>query len=394
MLQESQTKTRVIHSLSKADPQQWNSCANPVQLHNNQKTRYDPFVSFEFLHALEESDSAVAETGWYPHHLLEVDSFGNYLGVVPMYLKHHSMGEYVFDYGWADAFHRAGGNYYPKLQIAVPFTPATGKRILLKPGAQAEKVAFRLLDRAISLLKKYQASSLHLTFIEKETWQKLGERGFLQRIDQQFHWQNRHYGSFNDFLTTLSSKKRRNIIKERKQALKNNVSIEHLTGSAITETHWDIFFECYQDTGSRKWGNPYLSRKFFSLIGQSMPDAILLILCKRNGRYIAGALNFIGGDTLFGRYWGCLEHQPFLHFELCYYQAIDFAIQTKLSFVEAGAQGEHKLARGYSPTYTYSAHWITNKSFREAVDHYLSSERLMVRDDRHSLMQHSPYRKG
>ncbi|MCG8336080.1 MAG: GNAT family N-acetyltransferase [Proteobacteria bacterium] len=394
MQHQKQTKTKVIHSLKQADSLQWNLCANPQQLSSHQKERFDPFVTFEFLHALEESDSAVAETGWLPHHLLETDSLGNYLGVIPMYLKHHSMGEYVFDYGWADAFNRAGGDYYPKLQIAIPFTPVTGRRILLNSVTGDDEVETRLINKTISLLNKYQASSLHLTFVERDTWKKLGERGFLQRMDQQFHWQNRDYESFQDFLATLSSKKRRNILRERKQALENDIVIEHLTGNSITEGHWDIFFEFYQETGSRKWGRPYLNRAFFSLIGQTMAERILLIFCKRNGRYVAGALNFIGSDTLFGRYWGCLEHHPCLHFEVCYYQAIEYAIINRLSYVEAGAQGEHKLARGYTPNFTYSAHWIANRNFREAVEHYLDSERTMVRDDQYFLMQHSPYRKG
>ena len=251
----------------------------------------------------------------------------------------------------------------------------------------------KLINKAISLLDGYQASSLHLTFTGRDTWEKLGDKGFLQRMDQQFHWQNKEYETFSDFLTTLSSKKRRNILRERKQALENDVVVEHLTGNSLKEKHWDIFFEFYQETGSRKWGSPYLSRTFFSLVGQTMAERILLILCKRNERYIAGALNFIGSDTLYGRYWGCLEHHPCLHFEVCYYQAIEFAIKNGLCFVEAGAQGEHKLARGYTPNYTYSAHWIANQSFRDAVEHYLHSERSMIRDDRYYLMQHSPYRK-
>lgn len=394
MQHQKQTKTEIIHSLKQANSLQWNSCANPHQVSSDQKQRFDPFVSFEFLHALEESESAVAETGWFPHHLLEVDSNGNYLGVMPMYLKHHSMGEYVFDYGWADAFNRAGGEYYPKLQVSIPFTPVTGRRILLNSENGDDEVETRLISKAISLLNQYQASSLHLTFLERDTWKKLGEKGFLQRMDQQFHWQNREYQTFQDFLVTLSSKKRRNILRERKQALENDIVIEHLTGNSITEEHWDVFFEFYQETGSRKWGSPYLSRTFFSLVGQTMAERILLIFCKRNGRYIAGALNFIGSDTLFGRYWGCLEHHPCLHFEVCYYQAIEFAIKNKLSYVEAGAQGEHKLARGYTPNYTYSVHWIANRNFRDAVDHYLHSERTMVQDDRFFLMQHSPYRRG
>lgn len=383
---------KIIQGIDQIDERQWNRCANPTIAQNGKPDNYDPFLSYSFLHALEASKSAVRETGWLPHHLIAVNKDNHLLGAIPLYLKQHSRGEYVFDFGWADAFERAGGAYYPKLQASIPFTPVTGKRILVPPDENQKTITGGLLDQAIALLNKYQLSSLHFTFLDKSTWDELGNKGFLKRIDQQFHWKNEGYESFEAFLKTLSSKKRRNIQRERKQALQSGILIEHLTGNDIAESHWDVFFQFYQNTGDRKWGNPYLTREFFSLVGASMADRILLIMCKRDGKYIAGALNFIGGDTLFGRYWGCLEMHPSLHFEVCYYQAIDYAIANKLGFVEAGAQGEHKLARGYLPTYTYSAHWIAHPAFREAIEHYLDSEMLHVKDENRFLNQHSPYR--
>lgn len=311
--------------------------------------------------------------------------------MLPLYLKNHSLGEFVFDFGWAEAFAKAGGAYYPKLQVAVPFTPVTGRRLMVRSRAEEEEIGKQLLAGAIDLLQHYHASSLHLTFIERASWDQLGRMGFLQRIGQQFHWKNDGYLSFTGFLSALSSKKRRAIIRERKLARQGGIQIEQLSGGAIKEAHWDHFFAFYQDTGNRKWGTPYLTREFFSLIGETMADRILLLLCKKAGRYLAGALNFIGSDTLFGRYWGCLEECPFLHFEVCYYQAIDYAIEHRLSSVEAGAQGEHKLARGYLPHYTYSAHWIADPGFREAVSRYLVSERGRVREEVEILTQHSPF---
>ena len=360
----------------------WDACANP------EGKAFDPFISFAFLDALEKSDSATARTGWAPYHLaLETEGMG-VQGVVPLYLKSHSQGEYIFDYSWADAFERAGGRYYPKLLCAVPFTPATGRRIL----ANSKEDEGYLLAGMLKLAEQMEVSSVHINFPEESEWNAMGEMGMLRRTHQQFHWQNDGYENFDDFLSALSSKKRKNIRRERRDALANDIEIECLTGADLTEEHWDAFYRFYMDTGSRKWGRPYLTRQFFSLIGQSMPEHVLLIMCKRAGRYIAGAINFIGGECLFGRNWGCTEDHPFLHFEVCYYQAIEFAIKRGLKRVEAGAQGTHKLARGYLPTHTYSAHWIVNASFRDAVDNFLAEERFHVQQEIDYMGEHSPFR--
>lgn len=311
-----------------------------------------------------------------------------------MYLKSHSQGEYVFDYSWADAFERAGGRYYPKLQVSVPFTPATGRRLLVKTDTGDPDLEKYLLSGMMQVSEQMEVSSVHITFATKQQWQLMGELGFLQRTHNQFHWQNDGYGSFDDFLGALSSKKRKNIRRERRGAVENDIQIERLTGDAIEERHWDDFYRFYMDTGSRKWGTPYLTRQFFSIIGETMAEDILLVMCKRDGRYVAGAINFIGGECLFGRNWGCIEDHPFLHFEVCYYQAIEFAIERGLARVEAGAQGEHKLARGYMPTQTYSAHWIANQSFRDAVDNYLKNERRYVSEEIDYIAEHGPFRKA
>lgn len=377
---------RIIQSLAEVSPKDWDACAIPPGEPVN------PFLRHAFLNALEESGSATRRTGWLPLHLLLEDEAGALVGAVPMYLKNHSRGEYVFDHGWADAFERAGGNYYPKLQISVPFTPATGPRLLTVPGEKRGETEDTLLAAVLEVARRQDASSAHFTFLNERQWNILGVHGLLQRTDQQFHWQNNGYGSFEDFLGALSSRKRKNIRKEREQALAGGVEIEWVTGADINENHWDAFFSFYIDTGNRKWGTPYLTRTFFSLIGERMPEDILLIMARRNGKYIAGALNFIGSDTLYGRNWGAIEHHPFLHFECCYYQAMDFAIARGLACVEAGAQGEHKLARGYLPVRTYSAHWIANPSFRSAVEHYLERERQYVEEGIAVLGEHSPFR--
>ncbi len=311
-----------------------------------------------------------------------------------MYLKSHSQGEYVFDYSWADAFERAGGRYYPKLQVSVPFTPATGRRLLVKTDTGDPDLEKYLLSGMMQVSEQMEVSSVHVTFADKDQWQIMGDLGFLQRTHNQFHWQNDGYASFDDFLAALSSKKRKNIRRERRGAVENGIEIERLTGDAIEERHWDDFYRFYMDTGSRKWGSPYLTRQFFSIIGETMAEDILLVMCKRDGRYVAGAINFIGGECLFGRNWGCVEHHPFLHFEVCYYQAIEFAIERGLARVEAGAQGEHKLARGYMPTHTYSAHWIANESFRDAVDNYLKNERRYVSEEIDYIAEHGPFKKA
>lgn len=311
-----------------------------------------------------------------------------------MYLKSHSQGEYVFDYSWADAFERAGGRYYPKLQACVPFTPATGRRLLTRPDTNDPELEKYLLSGMMQVAEKMEVSSVHITFSDKRQWDQMGELGFLQRTHNQFHWQNDNYSSFDEFLEALSSKKRKNIKRERRGAIETGVEIERITGSDLSEEHWDAFYQFYVDTGARKWGTPYLTRQFFSMIGATMSDDLLLIMCKRDGRYVAGAINFIGGNCLFGRNWGCIEHHPYLHFEVCYYQAIEFAIERGLTRVEAGAQGQHKLARGYLPSHTYSAHWIANESLRDAIGNFLEDERRYVDEEIDYITEQGPFKKS
>jgi predicted N-acyltransferase len=362
---------------------------NPNSLH----VPFNPFIAHDFLAALEASGSAVARAGWQPQHLVAETESGTVVGVAPCYLKSHSRGEYVFDAGWAEAYERAGGSYYPKLQVSVPFTPVTGRRLLVRPGEQAEGVQAGLAAGLVELCRLREASSVHLTFLSEAEWRLLGTQGFLQRNDQQFHWDNAGYATFEDFLGALAARKRKAIKRERRDALPDGVTVAWLTGSDLTESAWDAFFAFYMETGSRKWGRPYLTRTFFSLIGESMRDHILLVMAKRAGRYIAGALNFIGSDALYGRNWGAIEHHPFLHFELCYYQAIEFAIHHGLARVEAGAQGEHKLARGYLPATTYSAHYIADPGLRRAIADYLKRERAYVQAAGEELSAYAPYRK-
>ncbi len=318
---------------------------------------------------------------------------GTVAGVVPCYLKSHSRGEYVFDRGWAEAYERAGGSYYPKLQVSVPFTPATGRRLLVRPSPDAERVREGLTAGLIELCRMHGASSVHLTFLPEAESAFLTEHKFLHRTDQQFHWENGGYATFDAFLEALSARKRKTIRRERRDALAPGITVEWLTGSDLTEAVWDAFFAFYMETGARKWGSPYLTRKFYSLIGERMANDIVLMMAKRAGRFIAGAINFRGSHTLFGRHWGAVEHHPFLHFELCYYQAIDYAIQHKLKWVEAGAQGEHKLARGYMPVTTHSAHYIADPGLRRAVDDYLVRERAYVEAAGEELAAAAPFRK-
>ena len=357
-----------------------------------------PFVRHAFLSALEQSGSATPETGWLGQHVVLKDSGGAVLGAVPMYLKNHSQGEYVFDHGWADAFERAGGRYYPKMQVSVPFTPATGPRLLLRADAAAdeeEAAALKgaLLSACIQCSDKTGASSLHITFPDEEEAELMQEAGLLLRTGMQFHWDNDGYDSFDDFLSSLASRKRKQIRRERREALAEGLTIQALTGDDILEHHWDAFFRFYQETGSRKWGMPYLTREFFSLLGQGMGDRVMLLIAENAGRPIAGALNLMSGDTLYGRNWGAVEYHKFLHFELCYYQAIDYAIRHRLKRVEAGAQGEHKLLRGYLPCPTYSAHWIANPLFRDAIENYLEHEARQVDWESEAHGAHSPFRK-
>jgi len=393
-------KIHVLSSLSEVPAQIWDACANPPAAvcsadHSDtaQETSCNPFISHAFLSSLELSHSATAKTGWMPQHLVAEDASGEIVGVVPAYLKSHSRGEYVFDRGWAEAYENAGGSYYPKLQVSVPFTPATGRRLLVRPGPDAPAVRAGLLQGLSELCSARRASSVHITFMPEQEWEAAAGQGYLQRTDQQFHWENSGYATFEDFLASLSSRKRKLIKRERRDAVANGVEIVWLTDSGITEAAWDSFFRCYMDTGSRKWGRPYLTREFYSLIGEKMADRILLVMAKRNGKYIAGAINFIGEHTLFGRHWGAVEHHPFLHFEVCYYQAIEYAIVHKLMRVEAGAQGEHKLARGYLPQTTMSAHYIADPGFRRAVADYLKRERTYVAAAGEELSGLSPYRK-
>ena len=383
----------MVQHIAAVPASEWDACTRGADLRGNAARPDNPFISHAFLHALEESGSATRATGWLPQHLVLEDGAGGISACMPCYLKSHSYGEYVFDHAWADAYERAGGSYYPKLQAAVPFTPVTGRRLLVREGPDRTEHEALLLRAAATLTDRLEASSLHLTFSTREEWELAGSLGFLQRNDQQFHWQNGGYQSFEDFLAALASRKRKAIRGERKRSLEGEIEIARVTGSDLTEAHWDAFFAFYMDTGSRKWGSPYLTRQFFSLIGETMCDRILLVLAKRDGRAIAGALNFIGGDALYGRYWGALEEHPCLHFEVCYYQAIDFAIQHKLARVEAGAQGAHKLARGYLPVKTYSAHWIRDPGLRRAIAGYLKRERLAVAHEIALLGEELPYRK-
>lgn len=350
-------------------------------------------MEHSFLLSLEESGAATGRTGWAARHLVVEDENGAALAAMPAYLKNHSRGEYVFDQGWAEAFERAGGDYYPKLQIAVPFTPVTGPRLLVRPGLSAIAAREALVAAALEVTKREQASSLHITFPVESEWQYLTGLGFLARTDRQFHWINENYKSFDDFLAALSSRKRKMIHRERRMAVEAGIEIRCLTGADITEDAWDAFFAFYMDTGARKWGTPYLNRTFFSLIGERMKDRVVLVMAKRAGHYIAGALNLLGAHTIYGRYWGAIEHHPFLHFEVCYYQAIDYAIEHGLKVVEAGAQGAHKLARGYRPVATYSAHYIANPSFRRAVSDYLDRERNYVDAEAEELSALMPFRK-
>ncbi|MGZ5865608.1 MAG: GNAT family N-acetyltransferase [Xanthobacteraceae bacterium] len=398
-MSESALTIRVISEIAEISAKDWDYCANCLPKPISEDTPgvnsgpYNPFVSHAFLSSLELSKSATSRTGWMPQHLVAETADGVIVGVVPCYLKSHSRGEYVFDRGWAEAYERAGGSYYPKVQVSVPFTPATGPRLMARPGPRALDVQTGLLEGLKKLCTMREASSAHITFMPEHESELAQSAGYLLRTDQQFHWENGNYATFDDFLANLASRKRKLVKRERRDATANGIEIVWLTGSAITEAAWDAFFAFYLETGSRKWGRPYLTREFYSLIGEKMADRILLVMAKRAGRYVAGAINFIGSDTLFGRHWGAIEHHPFLHFEVCYYQAIAFAIEHRLARVEAGAQGEHKLARGYLPKTTYSAHYIADPSFRRAIADYLTRERAYVDAAGQELGALSPFRK-
>jgi uncharacterized protein len=378
---DGEVVARLCEGVSSFSEAHWNACAGGD----------DPFLSHAFLSALELSGSVGRGTGWQAAPIVIDGTDGAPDAVLPAYAKGHSRGEYVFDSGWADAYERAGGRYYPKLQIAVPFTPVPGRRVLTRAGA--EHLVPALLHAAEAVVEQNGFSSAHATFIAPEQVPVFEQAGWLIREGSQFHWENRGYGDFADFLADLSSSKRKTIRKERARA-GEGLEIVHLTGNAITEAHWDVFWTFYQDTGARKWGQPYLSRAFFSLLGETMAERVLLIFALRDGRPIAGALNLIGTQALYGRYWGCSEDVPNLHFELCYYQAIDFAIAHGLPRVEAGAQGEHKLVRGYAPVATWSAHYIADPGFRSAIADFLVAERRAMERERAFLGEHTPFKKG
>jgi predicted N-acyltransferase len=395
---------RIATSIEAVGREAWDACANPGDATRSaapagdepdvEAQAYHPFVSYDFLHALEKSGSVGGRSGWTPLHIVATSANGEVAAIMPAYGKTHSQGEYVFDWGWAEAYERAGGRYYPKLQVSIPFTPATGRRFLIRNGVAPDAARTALVAGAKVALDMIKGSSIHATFIGRADCDSLAASGFLRRTDQQFHWLDEGYGDFEGFLSALSSRKRKAIRRERRDALRDGITIERLSGSALTPEAWDAFFAFYMDTGSRKWGRPYLTRAFYQEIGRTMADRILLVMARRSGRYVAGAINFIGSDTLYGRHWGCIEEHPFLHFEVCYYQAIEFALERGLSRVEAGAQGEHKLSRGYRPVTTYSAHYIADPGFRRAVEHYLERERAEIAAHHDALEDAAPFRKG
>ncbi len=371
-----------ITTISSIDKNSWNTCAG----------NSNPFISYEFLESLEESGCISKQTGWIPYHLLIYDNENNLLACCPLYLKTNSQGEYIFDYSWANALEQVGVNYYPKLLVATPFTPVSGPRLLVKNKNESNKLKSILIERIIEIAKNNNFSSIHLNFTLNEDNEILSSKKFLNRIGVQFHWKNNNYENFTDFLSFLSSRKRKQIIKEREKSLKQQIKISILTGKDIKDEHLDAFYKFYMDTTSKKWGIPYLNHKFFNILNKKIKDKIVLFMAKRNEEWVAGAMNFLGVDTLYGRYWGCLEDHKFLHFEICYYQAIDFAIKNKIRYVEAGAQGPHKLSRGYLPEKTYSWHWINNSSFREAIENFLTDEKKSVKQSIEYFNNLSPYK--
>ncbi|WP_420568662.1 GNAT family N-acetyltransferase [Thalassovita sp.] len=384
---EETIEIQVLSSLNQVDPSAWDACARA-----GDGRAPDPFTTYRFLSALEDSGSVGPGTGWQPQYLLA--KRGEVLiACAPLYAKSHSQGEYVFDHSWAHAYERAGGRYYPKLQLAVPFTPVTGPRFLTLPGQELTGMS-ALIQGAVHLATEHQVSSLHATFCTEAEALAGQQMGLMHRTGQQFHWLNKGYAEFEAFLTELSSRKRKTIRKERRVAQAFGGTIRQLTGDDIKAHHWDAFWQFYQDTGARKWGSPYLTREFFEIAHAKMRDDILMVIAEADGFPIAGALNFIGKDTLFGRYWGCVQDHPCLHFELCYYQAIDYAITHALQKVEAGAQGEHKLARGYLPVETHSLHWIADAGFARAVEQFLDGERRAVTEEIEILTDYGPFKKA
>ena len=380
----------VVPRIADIGAEVWDACACPEAADGGAPV--DPFTTYRFLSALEESGSVGRGTGWQPQYL-QAAVEGQTIAVAPLYAKSHSQGEYIFDHSWAHAYERAGGQYYPKLQIAVPHTPATGRRLLTRPGFEDTGRA-ALVQGARQLMAQNGLSSLHITFCTQDEAEIAPDLGLMVRKTQQFHWRNRGYADFDAFLADLSARKRKNIRKERAQAQAFGGTIRTYSGDDLQPEHWDAFWRFYQDTGARKWGSPYLTRAFFDLAQERLRDDIALVLAEREGAYVAGALNFIGRDALFGRYWGCVEHHPFLHFELCYYQAIDIAIARGLATVEAGAQGEHKLARGYLPTPTWSLHAMNDPGFSRAVGDYLRAESAAVDEEIEILTDYGPFRRA
>jgi predicted N-acyltransferase len=388
-MSQQEVEITVVSAIAQIGQTDWDACACPEVADGGRPN--DPFTTYRFMSALEDSGSVGSGTGWQPQYLM-AKLAGEVIGVAPLYVKQHSQGEYIFDHNWAQAYERAGGRYYPKLQIAVPHTPATGRRFLVRPDF-AETGFAALCQGATQLAANNQISSLHVTFCTEVEAEQGADLGLMPRVTQQFHWLNDGYGSFDDFLATLSSRKRKNIRKERAQAQGFGGEIVILRGDQIEPEHWDAFWEFYQDTGARKWGTPYLTRQFFDIAQETLRDDIALVLARRDGRWVAGALNFIGRNTLYGRYWGCNEHHPCLHFELCYYVAIDIAIADGLQRVEAGAQGQHKLARGYLPTQTHSLHWVGDPGFADAIGTYLTAEREAVEEEIEILTEYGPFKR-
>ena len=375
-------RIRIVDGLAEVPAAAWDACAGSD----------NPFLCHAFLEALEASGSATAKTGWLPQHVLIEDAEGRLLAAAPLYLKSHSQGEYVFDHGWAQAYERAGGSYYPKLQAAVPFTPVTGPRLLVRPDAPPD-TAETLIAALIEVARAHKVSSLHVTFPTRKECERLGAAGFLQRSGQQYHWENRGYAGFEDFLGALNARKRKQIRRERRDALASGLEIETLTGGDLEPRHWDAFYRFYRATTDHRWGGAYLTRSFFDLLHQRLADRVVLVMAREGARYVAGALNLLGSDTLYGRNWGTIGDYPFLHFEVCYYRALDFAIERGLARVEAGAQGEHKIQRGYLPTPTYSAHWVRDRGFARAIENFLAREREAVAAEIEELTQGlSPFR--
>ena len=391
-MDKKNVKVEFINDINLIEKKQWDLCACP-EVFKGEKI-IDPFTTYNFISALENSGSVGKGTGWHSCHLV-VKIEKEIIAVMPLYLKGHSQGEYIFDHNWAQAYNNFGGNYYPKIQSAVPFTPATGRRFLTKKGF--EKQGRDALERGIiNLALNNKLSSAHITFCTSFEAKKVSDNNFLKRKTLQYHWENKGFSNFEDFLNSLSSRKRKTIKKERKIAtslFKDNDGIFSFTGSQLRDKHWDSFWKFYQDTGNRKWGVPYLTRDFFQIINECMPENILLFLAIENNTPIAGALNFIGADTLYGRYWGCSKYHSCLHYELCYYQAIDYALKNRIKKVEAGAQGEHKISRGYLPSFVYSLHWFSNKSFASAISEYLDKEEKVINQEYDILMKTSPYKQ-